>query len=143
MLRIVLDTNIFISATLAPLGLPSTAITAWRDSQFVLLVCPAILSEIRNTLGYQRIRRKYAITDEIVEALIVLLDNDAVMVLGDAVIENVIPADRSDEAILACAVDGLADLIVSGDRHLLDLGEFRGIPISTVRAFLGRLDMKE
>jgi putative PIN family toxin of toxin-antitoxin system len=142
MLSVVFDTNIFISVTLAPLGLPATAFTAWKDGQFVLIVCPTILSEIRNTLGYARIRRKYAISDEIVETLIELLDNDAVMVLGDAVIQNVIPADPSDEAILACAVDGQADLIVSGDRHLLDLVAFRGIPIITVRTFLEQLDMK-
>jgi len=140
MLRAVFDTNIFISATLAPLGLPATALTAWRDGQFVLLACPALVAEIRHTFRYERIRRKYAITDEIVDALVVLLENDAVMLHGGVAIENVIPTDPSDEEILACAVNGRADLIVSGDRHLLDLVEFRGIPIVTVRTFLERLD---
>jgi predicted nucleic acid-binding protein len=41
--------------------------------------------------------------------------------------------------VLACALDGQADLIVSGDRHLLDLGEYQGIPILTAREFLERL----
>ncbi len=98
------------------------------------------MAEIRHTFGYARIRRKYTITDEIVEALVALLENDAVMLQGGVAIENVIPADPSDEAILSCAVNGHADLIVSGDRHLLDLIEFRGIPIVTVRTFLERLE---
>ena len=50
-----------------------------------------------------------------------------------------IPADPVDEMVLACAVEGQADLIVSGDRHLLDLGEYQGIPIVTAREFLGWL----
>jgi predicted nucleic acid-binding protein len=42
--------------------------------------------------------------------------------------------------VLACAVEAGADLIVSGDRHLLDLDIRQGIPILTVRQFLERLD---
>jgi predicted nucleic acid-binding protein len=42
---------------------------------------------------------------------------------------------------LACALDAGADLIVSGDHHLLDLGEYQGIPNVTVRAFLARLEI--
>jgi predicted nucleic acid-binding protein len=41
--------------------------------------------------------------------------------------------------VLACAIDAQADLIVSGDRHLLDLGAYESIPILTVRQFLERL----
>jgi predicted nucleic acid-binding protein len=43
---------------------------------------------------------------------------------------------------LACAIDAQADLIVSGDRHLLDLGAYRSIPILTARAFLERLSVQ-
>ena len=66
----------------------------------------------------------------------------AIIVEGGTDVAGTIPDDPDDEAILACAVDGLADLIVSGDRHLLDLIEFRGIPIVTVRTFLERLDVR-
>ncbi len=47
-----------------------------------------------------------------------------------------ITADLSDNMFLECAVAAGADVIVSGDRHLLDLGEFRGIPIVTAAEFL-------
>jgi len=50
-----------------------------------------------------------------------------------------VPDDPMDEMVLACALEAQADLIVSGDHYLLALGEYRGIPIVTVRDLLGRL----
>ena len=141
-MRVVLDTNIFVSALLVSSGLPATAFAAWRDEDYELLVSPAQIAEVRTTLGYERIRRRYQITDAIVESLLEVLLNDAIVVEGAAEVAGAVPQDRDDEAILACAVEGQADLIVSGDRHLLTLGSFRGIPILTVREFLARLEVR-
>jgi predicted nucleic acid-binding protein len=44
--------------------------------------------------------------------------------------------DPPDNSVLACAVDGKADHIVSGDGHLLDLAVYQGIPILTARQYL-------
>jgi predicted nucleic acid-binding protein len=52
------------------------------------------------------------------------------------VIERVISDDPKDDAILACAVEGRANYIVSGDEHLLKLREHRGIKILTPREFV-------
>jgi hypothetical protein len=49
------------------------------------------------------------------------------------------PPNAPSTARRGCAVDGLADLLVSGDRHLLDLGEYRGIPLVAASEFLERL----
>lgn len=97
------------------------------------------MAEIRATLAYPRIRRKVPITDNDVANLIALLEGDALVVAGEADTGGAIPDDPQDEMVLACAVDGLADLIVSGDRHLLDLGEYRGIPLVAASEFLERL----
>ena len=136
--RVVLDTNVYVSHLLAPVGLPARIFSHWRALAFQLIVSPAILAEVRHTLGYARIRRKYAITDAMVERLIDLLEHDAILVSGSADVAGAIPDDPDDEEILACAVDGRADLSVSGDRHLLALGAFRGIPILSPRDFLAR-----
>ena len=112
----------------------------WRERRYLLIVSSAIIDEIRTTLSYPRIRRKYAITDEDVEQLVTLLERDALLVSGDADAAGAIPEDPADEMVLACAVDAQADVIVSGDRHLLDLGSYRSIPILTVRQFLKRLE---
>jgi hypothetical protein len=139
MLRVVLDTNLFVSSLLVKAGPPAQALAAWRSRRYVLVTSTAIVAEIRATLGYPRIRRKYAITDEDVDSLANLLQQDALLVSGTADVTGAVPADPSDEMILACALDGRADLIVSGDLHLLELGSFCDIPILTVRQLLDRL----
>ena len=74
----------------------------------------------------------------IVSHLITLLAEDALVVPGDIeTASDSIREDPSDEAVLACALD--SDLVVSGDRHLLDLSKYRGIRILTVREFMGEL----
>lgn len=139
MLKVVLDTNVFVSSLLVRSGSPAQVLDAWRERQYLLVISPAIVAEIRATLSYPRIRRKYAVTDEDVEQLIALLEQDALLVPGDAAVAGSIPQDPVDEMVLACAIDAQADLIVSGDHHLLDLGTYRSIPILTVRRFLERL----
>lgn len=53
---------------------------------------------------------------------------------------HVITADPTDNRFLECAVAGHADAVISGDRHLLRLKQFRGIPIVPPAAFLRRLE---
>lgn len=142
MLRVVLDTNVFVSSMLVKAGIPAQVLDAWRAGRFELVISPSIVAEIRAVLAYPRIRRKYAIDNDDVEQLADLLEHDALFVSGNADVSNVIPADTTDEKILACAIDGQADLIVSGDPHLLDLGEYRQIPILSVRQFLTRLTLE-
>jgi uncharacterized protein len=143
MLRVVLDTNVFVSSLLVKADVPAQVMDAWRDRRFVLITSPAIIAEIRATLDYPRIRRKYSITDEDVEGLAALLQHDALLVPGEADTAGTIPADPTDEKILACALDGQADLIVSGNLHLLDLVQYRGVPVLNARQFLERLAAKE
>jgi putative PIN family toxin of toxin-antitoxin system len=140
LLKVVLDTNVFVSSILVKAGLSAQVLDIWRQRRYLLIVSPAIIAEIRATLEYPRIRRKYAITDEDVEQLLTLLERDALLVPGDAGVAGAIPEDPADEMVLACALDGQADVIVSGDHHLLDLDSYRSIPILTVRQFLERLE---
>ena len=139
MLRVVLDTNQFVSSVLVRQGLPAQVLDAWRRREFLLITSSPIIAEIRSTLSYPRIRRKYPLTDDDMERLATLLEQDALVVPGEIDATGAVPADPADDMVLACAVEGQADLIVSGDRHLLDLGEYQGIPIVTARQFLERL----
>ena len=138
-LRAVLDTNVFVSSLLVKKGLPAQVLDAWRERRYLLIISPAIISEIRATLNYPRIRRKYAVTDEDVEQLVALLERDALVVPGDADVAGSV-RDPADEMVLACAVEAQADVIVSGDRHLLDLDRYQDIPILTARQFLERVE---
>ncbi len=140
MWKVVLDTNVFVSSLLVRSGLPAQVLDGWRERRYLLVTCPAILAEIRAVLGYPRIRRRYAVTDEDVEELVALLEREALVVPGEAEVERAIPEDPADERVLACAVEAEADAIVSGDQHLLGLRAYRGIPILTVREFLEWLE---
>ena len=138
MLKVVLDTNIFVSSLLVKAGLPAQVLDAWRERRYLLIISPAIIAEIRAALSYPRIRRKYAITDEDIEQLVALLERDALVVPGDADVTSAIPEDPADEMVLACALDAQADVIISGDRHLLEMGSYQAISILTARQFLER-----
>ena len=143
MLKAVLDTNVLVSSLLVKAGVPAQVVDAWRQQQYILVTSPELIAEARATLDYPRLRRKYALSDEHVEGLINLLEHDALVVPGQAQVTGAVPGDPADEKVLACAVDAEADVIVSGDMHLLVLGDYRGIPILTARAFLQLLAEEE
>jgi hypothetical protein len=136
MLKVVLDTNIFVSSLLVKVGLPAQILGALRKRQFILVTSPSIIAEIRATLSYPYIRRKYEIFEEERDELITLLEQDSLLVPGNTKIINAIAKDPADEKVLACATEAKVDFIVSGDRHLLDLGIYQGIPILTARQFI-------
>lgn len=140
MLRIVIDTNVFVSSLLTRQGDAAQVLKAWRKRQFLLLASSAIIAEIQATISRPSIRKKYAIQDEEIEQLVALLGQDALVVPGQADVIGSIPDDPKDEMFLSCALDGEADYIISGDKHLLNLEEFRGISILTIKQFLGHLD---
>jgi putative PIN family toxin of toxin-antitoxin system len=139
MLKVVLDTNVLVSSLLVKAGVPAQVVQAWRERQYILVTSPDLIAEVPATLSYPRLRRKYLLSDEDVEQLTDLLEDDALVVPGQAQVTGAIPADPADERVLACAVDARADVIVSGDMHLLALGEYQGIPILTAHGFLERL----
>lgn len=74
--------------------------------------------------------------------MISLLEKEALVVPGRTELSGTIPDDPDDERVLACALEGQADLIASSDRHPLDLEGYEGIPIVNVRHFLEQLSLQ-
>ena len=140
MLRVVLDTNVFVSSLLSTQGLPAQVLHAWREGRYMLVTSPPIIAEIVEVLESPRISKKYLIGQEDIEHLVDLLKTDTILVPGRAAVKGSVPQDPRDEMFLACAIDAKADCIVSGDRHLLDLRTYRGIPILTVNEFAVKLE---
>jgi uncharacterized protein len=139
MLRIVIDTNVIVSGILSRKGAPAELLNAWRERRFLLLSSSTIVAEVRTVPQYPRIYNKYHLSDDDIEQTIALLEHDALLVAGDTNVAGSVLDDPKDEMFLACALDGQADVVVSGDHHLLDLGNFRDIPIITARQFLDQL----
>ena len=90
-------------------------------------------------LSSPHIQQKYAISDKDINELVALLNQETILTPDPQEASGAIPDDPKDEMFLACALIGQPDLIVSGDRHLLNLRDYHGIPILTARQFLEEL----
>jgi putative PIN family toxin of toxin-antitoxin system len=139
-LRAVLDTNVIVSGVISRKGAPVELLDAWRQRQFLLLSSPTIIAEVIAVLRYPRILKKYPLSDEEINRIINLLEHDALLVSGNVEVAGDLPADPHDEKFLTCALDGQADVIVSGDHHLLDLKVYQGIKVCAPRQFLEQLN---
>ncbi len=131
-MRIVLDTNIVVSSLWG--GLPRKIMEACKAGHFKLLLNRPILEEYIDVLSRFDVQEEDM---DYFEALFV--DPKRTENVSPTVRVHVIKEDPSDNKFLECALSGKADFIVSGDKHLLGLGSFRGIPIVTPRSFLGKL----
>ncbi len=115
----------------------------WRDGKYLLLSSPPIIGEIKAVLELPRIKTKYCLNDLDIKKLLSLIEMDAILVPGIIDVGNAIPEDPSDQIFLSCAFEGDADVIVSGDRHLLNLKKFKGIPVKPVKEFIDLLISNE
>ncbi len=135
MTRFVLDANQYVSSLLKPHSNPAKIVRLVYEGNLTLLLSPAILDKLQRVLAYPRIKKLHRRTPEEIERFLRTLGKIAVMVPGLLSVSAVID-DPSDDVYLACAVEGSADFIISGDRHLTDLKTFRGIPIVNPASFL-------
>lgn len=103
-----------------------------------MIISRAIAAEIDDTLRQPKIR-KYLHDPE--DAHLWVADLMAVAdVVADSGFIAGVCRDPDDEVVLAAAVEGRADRIVTGDRDLLVLGEYEGMPIVTPRVFLDLIE---
>ena len=131
-MRVVLDANIIISFLLTRGETISSIFNSWDAGRFELLISDEIFAEIETVLGYEKIAKLVKPWEA--QALLEKLRLEAELVEVETKLDVV--SDPKDNRYLECAVDGGADFVVSGDRHLLDLKEFKGIGILTPREFL-------
>jgi len=131
--RIVADTNAFISRLLLPRSVPGEAIRkATATGQ--LLVSEATLAELADVLSRPKFAPYVSIQDR--QQFIRLLGRVAEMVPITHLIREC--RDPKDDKFLELAVNGRAQLIITGDKDLLALNPFRGIPITTPAQYLLR-----
>ncbi len=134
-MRVVLDTNVVASAYISPTGPPALVRLAWERRQFDLLVSSAILAEYDRVLRYPRLVARHRMSNQEITKVIDDIRQLATMIHVASELA-LVPDDPSDSKFIECAVDGGAEIIVSGDRHLLGVGSFRGIQILPPEAFL-------
>ena len=133
-MRLVVDTNILVSALLSATSSPARIILLWRAGRFDLVTAAEQLDEFARVTRYPKIRERLtpAVAGRLVNDLRALA-----ITLGNLPVVDVSP-DPDDNYLLAIAIAGSADFLVTGDkRDLLGLGTHAGTRIISARDFLG------
>jgi putative PIN family toxin of toxin-antitoxin system len=136
--RAVIDTNILIRALIKPQGTVGPVLTRLRDGDYTLLYAEPLLDELVAKLALPRIRDKYHLTEDDVETVLALI-----LFRGEPVVPQrriTVCRDPKDNVVLEAAVAGDADYIVTGDKDLLVLHPFEGVPIVGPAEFLTALE---
>lgn len=141
-MRVVLDTNVVASRYVSPIGPPARIFSLWETNEFELIISEAILAEYKRVLMYPHLQARHRMDDQQIDVELNDLRRFATVVEVDITL-TVITEDPSDNKFVECAVAGDADYIVSGDKHLLDLGEYRGIQILSPAIFLALFPPKD
>ena len=129
-MKVVFDTNVYVSALTLPDGRGDQALRKIVEGEDSLALSKQILDELLSVLA-----RKFARNREELARVAVFLSN-----LGEIVepAESLtVLADEPDNRIVECALAANAQLIVTGDRAMLALGEYQGIRIISLSAYLG------
>lgn len=143
-MRVVVDTNVWVSALLNPSGPPALVLAALGSRRFALVTSEPLLAELAEVLLRPRIVRKYGITPEDVDELVSLLRRRAEIV--PVVGEIRLCRDPDDDMVIETAQRGRADLLVTrdedlkGTREVADALASVGISVVSVRRFLAALD---
>jgi putative PIN family toxin of toxin-antitoxin system len=136
-MRAVADTNIVVSGLLWQ-GAPRRVLDLARAGDIELFTSPALLLELEEVLLRAKFSRRLDAAG--VSPKDLLLGYAALAtVITPSPIEPAVKADPDDDEVLACAVAVHANAVISGDRHLLTLGEFQSIPVLTPARFLAEL----
>lgn len=128
-MRVVFDTNIFVSALVIPGSRAEEAILRVLEGQDHLIISKAIIYELLTTLS-----RKFSRDQEELAHVAVFLTEIGELVYSKRKVN--ILKDDPDNRILECAMAGHADVLVTGDRAMLALGQYKGIKLITLKEYL-------
>lgn len=129
-----LDTNVLVSALVFPGGRPETVLKLGLQGRFQMVTSVPLLTELGRILTEKfgrDARPAQEAVAQVVRAAVVVEPRERV---------HAIEVDPSDHRVLEAALAGRADMIISGDHHLLDLNEWRGIHLQNPASFLQSAD---
>jgi putative PIN family toxin of toxin-antitoxin system len=118
-------------------GAPWQVLRLAKDGRITIWAAAAIMREVQDTLAYPRLQpRRLSLGLEITDLVTYALS--LVSLVDVAHIPSVVVDDPDDDIFLACAQTVSATYLISGDRHLLVLGQYQGIAIVQPHVFLAR-----
>jgi putative PIN family toxin of toxin-antitoxin system len=134
-MRVVIDTNVFVSGLMLPASVPGRILAAAFAGGFQLTLCEPMLEEISTALRYPKVRKRIELSDDELDRYVLALRFIAdVVEPADVAVQ--VPGDRNDDVIIATLVFAKADWLVTGDSALLALGD--RYPIVTPAEFAAR-----
>lgn len=134
-MKVVLDTNILISAFVFPGGPPEDVFRAALEGRIELVTSPPRLAELGRVLS-----SKFGWEPSVAEEAVAQVARIGTVVRPEETLAE-IAEDPDDDRVLEAALEGRADVIVSGDRHLLRLRTWRGIKVEKAAPFLRGLTL--
>jgi putative PIN family toxin of toxin-antitoxin system len=138
---VVLDTNVIVSALLSPEGPPAEIIRRWEEEVIEAAISSPLLEELERVLNYKQERKYFKDPQEKIAAFIRAFRKAALIAEPRGKLD-IVKADPSDNRVLECAVASGAAYIITGDSHLLELKEFKGIIILSPAGFLTALELE-
>jgi uncharacterized protein len=135
-MKVVLDTNLLISAFITPNGEPAQVVKLLQAEDIYLLLSADVFAELARVIQYPKLRTLYHYTDEQVEVFLEGIRRIASWVEATETLA-VVEADESDNRFIELAVAGSARYIITGDkRHLLKVRRYQSIEIVSPTEFL-------
>jgi uncharacterized protein len=137
-MRVVLDSNIWVSSLLSPSGSPGTVIQAALEGRFEVFTSDRLWNEVLTAVSRDRVRGplvakgRWADTERVLLAL----RGQVTFVEASPPVGNWIPDDPADNWVIQCALTANAERIVTGDRKLLDVHSVESVTILGARQFL-------
>lgn len=147
MIRVLVDTNVWISALLNPQGFPARVLNALKEGRFKLILSEPLVDELLDVLTRPRLVEKYGLAPTDVAEFAALLEEKAERV--EATGELRICRDPKDDMVIETAIQGKADYLVSRDDDVkrdlavVDHVEAYGIRVVSVRQFIELLRQRE
>jgi uncharacterized protein len=140
-IRAVIDTNVLVSGIISPKGAPRKILDLAMKEIFEVVSSVSINHEILNVLHRDYIYTKYNLAEKIIDDISAFLYEGSLLT-EDRYAVSKVKKDPEDNKFIACALEGEADYIISGDDHLLRLKHYRGVQIVDARDFLKVLGKK-
>jgi uncharacterized protein len=135
-LRVVADPGVLVAALISRTGSPARLLRHWLDGAFDLMVSAALVSELDDVLRREKFRGYFTLRQA--NALIALVRERGVAVPGPGQAKRH-TRDPADDYLIALGEEGLADVIVSGDKDLTELVD-PPVPVLTPRQLVERLE---
>lgn len=138
--RAFLDTNLLISSIIIPKGNPSKAIFAWKQDLFTLLISAESLEELKEVTSRKKFLDRYNLfklrSSELINTLKLAAEIVTPLSKEDLLVHS---RDPEDDYLLASALGGNADYLITGDKDLLKLNRnsnLGNLKIITVKEFI-------